>query len=130
RMHNKSLTADGAVSILGGRNIGDIYFSFGDGTHYIDTDVLVAGPAAADIGADFDRYWHSGSAHPVERIIRTAPEGALERLGHDTDQARDSPEGRAYFEQLRASPLAQRLRDGQIGLEWTGVTLVSDDPAK
>lgn len=35
RMHNKSLTADGAVSILGGRNIGDIYFSFGDGIHYV-----------------------------------------------------------------------------------------------
>ncbi|MFC3118201.1 phospholipase D-like domain-containing protein [Jhaorihella thermophila] len=26
RMHNKSMTVDGVVSIIGGRNIGDIYF--------------------------------------------------------------------------------------------------------
>lgn len=32
RMHNKSLTADGAMSILGGRNVGDIYFGFGRGS--------------------------------------------------------------------------------------------------
>src|SRR3546814_603208 len=65
RMHNKSLTADGAVSILGGRNIGDIYFAFGEGVQFIDTDVMVAGQAAADIGADFDRYWQSRSSHPI-----------------------------------------------------------------
>src|SRR3546814_12870137 len=34
RMHNKSLTADGATSILGGRNIGDIYFGFGEGVQF------------------------------------------------------------------------------------------------
>src|SRR3546814_4575280 len=39
RMHNKSLTADGAVSILGGRNIGDIYFGLGAGVQFIDADV-------------------------------------------------------------------------------------------
>src|SRR3546814_14052399 len=69
RMHNKSLTADGAVSILGGRNIGDIYFAFGEGVQFIDTDVMVAGQAAADIGADFDRYWQSRSSHPIARIV-------------------------------------------------------------
>src|SRR5690606_36214039 len=63
RMHNNSLTADGAVSLLGGRNIGDIYFGLG-AVQFLDTDVMVAGVAAADIGADFDRYWHSRSAHP------------------------------------------------------------------
>lgn len=46
RMHNKSLTADGAVSILGGRNIGDIYFGFPGDLQFIDTDVMVTGKAA------------------------------------------------------------------------------------
>lgn len=130
RMHNKSLTADGAVSILGGRNIGDIYFSFGDGIHYIDTDVVVAGPVVAEIGADFDRYWSSGSAHPVERIIGPAPDGAIGRLGRDASQAAASPAGQAYFELLQASALIGQLRSGEVDLEWTSVTLVSDDPAK
>src|SRR5690625_5159472 len=130
RMHNKSLTADGAISILGGRNIGNIYFSFGDGIHYIDTDVLVAGPVAAEVGTEFDRYWQSGSAHPVERIIKTAPAGALDRLRRDAAAAAASPAGQAYLERLRASPLIRRLSRGEAVLEWTTVTLISDDPAK
>src|SRR3546814_12501813 len=67
RMHNKSLTADGAVSILGGRNIGDIYFAFGEGVQFIDTDVMVAGPEAAELGADLDRHWQSRSTTPRDR---------------------------------------------------------------
>jgi putative cardiolipin synthase len=57
------------MSIVGGRNIGDVYFGFGSGVQFIDADVMVAGPAAADIGADFDRYWMSRSSHPVARIV-------------------------------------------------------------
>ena len=34
RMHNKSFTVDSAVTIIGGRNIGDIYFSFDAETQY------------------------------------------------------------------------------------------------
>src|SRR5690606_2156904 len=41
RMHNKSLTADGAASILGGRNIGDVYFGFGSGVQFLDLGVMV-----------------------------------------------------------------------------------------
>src|SRR5690625_570927 len=117
RMHNKSLTADGAIRILGGRNIGNIDFSFGDGIHYIDTDVLVAGPVAAEVGTEFDRYWQSGSAHPVERIIKTAPAGALDRLRRDAAAAAASPAGQAYLERLRASPLIRRLSRGEAVLE-------------
>src|SRR3546814_15318824 len=78
-MHNKSLTADGATSILGGRNIGDIYFGFGEGVQFIDTDVMVAGQAAADIGTDFDRYWQSRSSHPIARIVEDQEQNSLAR---------------------------------------------------
>lgn len=130
RMHNKSMTADGAASILGGRNIGDVYFSFGDGPRYNDTDVLVVGPVAADIGADFDRYWQSASAHPAERILGAARQDALDRLARDAAQAAAAPAGAAYFEQLRTAPLVVRMLAGEVAFEWTGVTLFSDDPAK
>lgn len=130
RMHNKSLTADGALSILGGRNIGDIYFAFGEGVHYLDTDVLVAGPAAAALGADFDRYWASGSAYPADRIL-PAPEAAMSaRLIDDADAAAKSPEGRIYAERLAGSNLVNAILAGTQPFEWTRVTLVSDDPAK
>ena len=49
RMHNKSMTVDGVATVIGGRNIGDIYFAYGEGTAYFDLDVLVVGPAARDV---------------------------------------------------------------------------------
>lgn len=130
RMHNKSLTADGAVSIMGGRNVGDVYFGFGDGAQFIDLDVVVVGPAAAAIGTDFDRYWHSGSAHPIDRIVSSPDAEALDRLMRDAGQAANSAEGQRYLERLRGSPPIRELLAGRRVLEWTAVTLVSDDPAK
>lgn len=130
RMHNKSLTADGAVSILGGRNIGDVYFGFGSGVQFVDTDVVVAGKAVADIGVDFDRYWASGSAHPIARIVASPGADALERLAADAAEATVSAEGQLYSGRLRDSALVGALTSGRLELEWTGVALVSDDPAK
>ncbi|WP_425467002.1 phospholipase D family protein [Paracoccus luteus] len=129
RMHNKSLTADGAVTILGGRNIGDIYFSFGAGPHYLDTDVLAVGAVAADAGADFDGYWASGSAYPAELILPDAP-GGLERTQADADRLTESDDWLAHRAAVRSAPLMDKLAQGAAVLEWAPVTLMSDDPAK
>lgn len=130
RMHNKSLLADGALAIVGGRNIGDVYFGFGEGVQFLDTDVAVAGRVAADIGADFDRYWQSRSAYPVERIMGSPAPGVLERLSSQALQAAQSPEGARYAQRLRESNLVERIASGALAFEWTQVVLVSDDPAK
>lgn len=130
RMHNKSLTADGAMSILGGRNIGDIYFGFGEGVHYVDTDVLVAGRAAAEVGADFDRYWASASAYPLDRIVTVATGDGLGLLQRAAADARTSAEGKLYTERLEEFDLLAQVADGRLFFEWTSVILVSDDPAK
>jgi cardiolipin synthase C len=130
RMHNKSLTADGAVSILGGRNIGDVYFAFGEGVLYIDADVLVTGAVTAEIGAGFDRYWASRSAYPAERILPEPDEGALAALTADARDAARSTEGRLYAERLQQSDIVIESASGAAAFEWTTVTLVSDDPAK
>ena len=130
RMHNKSLTADGAVSILGGRNIGDVYFGFPSDLQFIDTDVMVTGKAAADVGADFDQYWRSGSAHPISNIVASPGAGALQRLATDALQAAESDDGKRYFRTLSTSKLVSDLLADELEFEWTEVTLVSDDPAK
>lgn len=129
RMHNKSMTVDGIVTILGGRNIGDIYFAYGAGTAYFDLDVLGVGPVAASAGADFDRYWASDSAWPVELILpEPVPDLALlERAG---EAARKSLMGSDYLATIAASPLIRQMLDGGDIFEWTQATLISDDPAK
>jgi putative cardiolipin synthase len=129
RMHNKSFTVDGIASILGGRNIGDIYFAYGTGEHFFDLDVLAVGQAAADVSADFDRYWASGSSYPVDEVLPPAPNG-LQLLRDAALEAGSSEPAEAYLEAIKGSALVQELVSASAPLEWVPVTLVSDDPAK
>ncbi|UOO76064.1 phospholipase D family protein [Neisseria sp. Dent CA1/247] len=69
RMHNKSFTADGIVTIIGGRNVGDEYFGAGTGVMFADLDVAAVGAAAKDVEQDFDRYWASESSYPAKLIL-------------------------------------------------------------
>jgi putative cardiolipin synthase len=129
RMHNKSMTVDGVATILGGRNIGDIYFAFGPGTAYFDLDVLGVGPIAADVAMDFDRYWNSASAYPADMILGSAPRG-LDQLADASADARQGVAASDYLAAIGASALVARVMAGDPILEWTEVTLMSDDPAK
>ena len=72
RMHNKSLTADNRATIVGGRNIGDEYFNVAGDTVFADMDVLATGKIVGEVSQDFDRYWASESAYPLERVIPKA----------------------------------------------------------
>ncbi len=129
RMHNKSFTVDGAVTIVGGRNIGDVYFETGAGHLYFDLDVLAAGPAAADVGADFDRYWNSASAFPAAMLI-TAGADAADRLAARDEAVRTSPQGVAYAAAARDATLVGQIERGTLSFEWVPAKLFSDDPAK
>jgi len=75
RMHKKSMTVDGVTTILGGRNIGDIYIVYGEGAGYFDLDVLAVGLIAADVTTDFGRYWNSASAYPADVILGPDKDG-------------------------------------------------------
>jgi putative cardiolipin synthase len=130
RMHNKSLTADGVATILGGRNIGDEYFGATDGVVFADLDVLAIGPAATDVAHDFDRYWDSASAWPASQILPRVEFSELATLDRAALAAREDPAAAAYIESLRKTTDVRRLLDGTLQLEWAKTRLVSDDPAK
>ena len=65
-MHNKSFTADGAVTIVGGRNVGDEYFDLDPEMNFRDRELLAAGPVVSDVGAGFEAFWNSTWTRPVE----------------------------------------------------------------
>ncbi|WP_375542484.1 phospholipase D family protein [Paraburkholderia sp. CNPSo 3272] len=130
RMHNKSLTADGVATILGGRNIGDEYFGATDGVVFADLDVLAIGPAATDVANDFDRYWASASSFPASQILPYTAPDALATLDRAALAARTDPAAQEYIESLRKTTDVRRLLDGTLPLEWAKTLLVSDDPAK
>jgi putative cardiolipin synthase len=68
RMHNKALLVDAAAAIVGGRNIGDEYFDLDPQMNFRDRDVLVVGPAVAELGTGFDGYWNHPLSVPIQAL--------------------------------------------------------------
>jgi putative cardiolipin synthase len=69
RMHNKIFVADNAVAITGGRNLGETYFGQGEGTNFVDADILAAGRIARELSHSFDLYWNNPLAYPVQSLM-------------------------------------------------------------
>jgi putative cardiolipin synthase len=130
RMHNKSLTADGQATIVGGRNIGNEYFGAGEDTLFADLDVLAFGPAAREVGSVFDRYWNSESAYPAALILPAPGKDSAAALQRRFAATRAAEEARRYSEALAQSSLVAQMKARAVPLEWAAVALVYDDPVK
>lgn len=130
RMHNKSFTVDGAVTIVGGRNVGDEYFGAGDGGLFADLDVLAMGPVAAEVEADFERYWSSESAYPARQILPILGRRQRRKLTTRASVVERDVSARRYVDRLQSLPLVREATEGTLDLEWAQVRMISDDPAK
>ncbi|MFZ4110705.1 MAG: phospholipase D family protein [Polymorphobacter sp.] len=128
RMHNKSLTADGRFTILGGRNIGDAYMGASEQALFADLDVFATGAVVADVTSDFERYWQSESAWPATQLLPPDRDG-LARFDAEVAALKLTPLARDYGEAVREG-VARRLVAGDLALEWAPTVLISDDPAK
>ena len=72
RMHNKLMLVDGKIGITGGRNIGDNYFDYSTKYNFKDREILLAGPAVADMKASFEAYWSFKHSHLSSELIDVA----------------------------------------------------------
>ena len=72
RMHNKLMVSDNAAAIVGGRNIGDVYYGVNAVANFRDLDVLAVGPVIGDLSAVFNRFWNSASTVPIAAIVDRA----------------------------------------------------------
>ncbi|MBS0487773.1 MAG: phosphatidylserine/phosphatidylglycerophosphate/cardiolipin synthase family protein [Proteobacteria bacterium] len=68
RMHNKLFLVDDRIGIAGGRNYENRYFDWDDEFDYRDRDALVAGPAALQMAASFERFWANRRSVPLSRL--------------------------------------------------------------
>ncbi|WP_228260803.1 phospholipase D family protein [Marinobacter orientalis] len=113
RMHNKTFVVDGAVGVVGGRNIGDEYFGFDADLYFRDRDVLSLGPVVNGMTDNFQAYWDNRWAYPVSVLYPDTPaEGnvvaALDQLrrqaraqdGLPVPAPADSPRGRTELVEL------------------------------
>lgn len=64
-MHNKIFLVDGAIGVLGGRNIDEDYFGVDPELSFRDLDVLVVDPTAEQTGTAFDSYSTGATYHVV-----------------------------------------------------------------
>ena len=83
RMHNKLLIADGAIAVMGGRNIADEYFARSAKNNFVDMDVLVVGAVVPQLAAIFDAYWNSRQAYPVDIVLGELPDANEARKNFD-----------------------------------------------
>jgi putative cardiolipin synthase len=135
RMHNKAWIADGRLAICGGRNIGDEYFEAADEINFRDLDLVIAGPAAGEAQAIFERYWNHRLSRPIATVSQAARRrGGFRALAARLDAASAAPEARPFFEGLKADPDVRKVLDGDPShLAWVepeDIQVVADPPDK
>jgi cardiolipin synthase C len=137
RMHNKSFTVDNQFTIIGGRNIGDEYFSAHKVTNFKDLDVLATGPVVAKVGMQFDLYWNSKVVYPVTAFDHnTATQGNLALVRNELNEFAIKKENSKYHLDIKDSVIYQSIIHGGLPankqrLVFQGeVEVVYDDPLK
>lgn len=131
RMHNKAMIADGAVAIVGGRNLGDEYFSASTTLQFRDLDVLAAGPIVRDVSASFDTFWASPLAYPIAALDkrRYAAEDLI--AARQALRAHWRAQAQALgAKPLDTAPLAAQIARQQFGLVWAPARFLVDSPRK
>ena len=128
RMHNKLMISDNAAAIVGGRNIGDIYYGVNTIANYRDLDVLAVGAVVRDLSAVFDRYWNSPSTVPIAAIVNraygTADLDAIRiRLGKEIATA-EYP----YPIDQDLDELSAKSAELRSNLVWAHGRVIADDP--
>lgn len=130
RMHNKSLTADGVATIVGGRNIGNEYFSFNNAVEFGDFDLLMVGTAVEQTAQQFDLYWNSEPSIPVTSLVELKADPTPSTLD-DYFSAADlkAPFQNGQYDVSRLA-LFEQLKQGTLVLHWGHARLLYDLPDK
>ena len=129
RMHNKSITFDNKVTILGGRNIGAEYFGASDLFNYHDVDVLGIGPVAGQVSNEFDTYWNAAETVPVTAFIEpdNSPESAQllqQKFEATVAEAKATP----YLDALESTLIDLLMLADSDKLVWAQAHVVFDLP--
>jgi putative cardiolipin synthase len=131
RMHNKMFVADNQAGVVGGRNIGDEYFSAREGVNFADMDLLALGPVVQDLSRTFDEYWNSEWAYPIEALHKEKPDPAALEKGRDMLSAhRLAAQDSEYAKRVRESDLLKKVLARELTLVWAPAQVLYDKPEK
>lgn len=131
RMHNKAFIVDNVVAVIGGRNIGNEYFTAPGDLVFSDLDVMTVGPVVREISSSFDAFWNSEWSYPVGSLFnRKAGQAEMEALREESSalekQLLDSP----YRQAVLGSSVYEQLSKLDFQLFWVNCSLLYDAPEK
>ena len=135
RMHNKSMTFDKQITIIGGRNIGNEYLSNDQSSQFADLDVLLIGKVVADIDNSFDSYWSSALSFDIETLAKVDKDvtpnfpAALDKLGLD-EENNEGSSLTVYKAAIKDSTIDSDLINKRVPFRWTDMQFLSDDVGK
>ena len=131
RMHNKAMIADGQVAILGGRNIGDIYFNtLGPEGLYLDMDVAISGPSLPEAARQFDRYWNSPLSVPADLILPPPHADDLAAEQNRLAARLATPRAQRYAAALQSENAAPLFGGAALPVHWAKAHILADTPEK
>jgi len=131
RMHNKSFTVDNQITLVGGRNIADEYFSASVDANFIDMDIVGIGPVVQDVSDMFDSYWNHVRAAPISALanIPDDPAAELQKLRDEIEVQRLQILNTEYVEAVRDEVLEYVESDTSV-FTWAPYSLAVDSPDK
>jgi len=134
RMHNKLFIADGAMAVIGGRNVANEYFLRStNNDNFIDVDAFTVGWVLPPLQGLFDRYWNADAVYPIHSVVRSpvSPENLRESFEKWTGpEITPPPEPLPATDILGYGPIREDLEDGRLGLIWAEAYVFADHPDK
>lgn len=129
RMHNKSMIADGTVSVFGGRNIAEEYFQLETSAEFADFDLLAIGPMVSDISKEFDTFWNDEFSVPISAIVKEIDPSEISQSDAKLDALSKQALSDVYKKALSSEYLASILNN-TVAPSKTNAVLVTDTPDK
>ena len=132
RMHNKALIPDNQAVIIGGRNIGNEYFSVTKEVAFNDLDVLAAGGVVNDVSASFDQYWNSPLVLSLAAFVpdNQNKEDALQALRLRSAKHLKEAQQSRFSASLKNTRILQYATPSELPITWSRWLFISDDPSK
>lgn len=133
RMHNKTFTVDGKVSITGGRNVADEYFGYDHQFNFRDRDVLLIGGITQQVQSSFEQFWQSDLSVEVEKLVKNSKPDNYQPDFTPLHQYACNPENfvASVREKINNMPIAIEEIQQQQQLQWLpNVEYISDQPGK
>ncbi len=133
RMHNKLFIADGAMAVIGGRNVANEYFLRSTNENFIDVDTFTVGWIVAPLQSLFDRYWNSDYVYPLENLAKSSLTTEQLRIEFEkltSAAATPAPAPLPPNDILGYGPIADDLDGGKLGLIWGHAYVFADHPDK